>query len=79
MSRSSEGFESDHNVTQGVVPDFENPELVGYHSISIACGICMAMILLVSGLRLYTKIRLIKKTMLDDCKCTLQSKICARH
>ncbi|KAF2689726.1 hypothetical protein K458DRAFT_413973 [Lentithecium fluviatile CBS 122367] len=51
---------------KGVIPNFEHPKLVGYHSITIACAISIALLVLFSAARLYSKLRLIRKTRIDD-------------
>ncbi|PVH94523.1 hypothetical protein DM02DRAFT_692984 [Periconia macrospinosa] len=51
---------------EGVVPNFEHPKLVHNHSISIACGISMFLLVVFSGIRFYAKLSLIRKRTLDD-------------
>ncbi|KAF2004210.1 hypothetical protein P154DRAFT_572244 [Amniculicola lignicola CBS 123094] len=50
----------------GMIPDFENSQRIGYHSLSIVCGICMGVILILSGVRLYVNWRLLRKWGHDD-------------
>lgn len=52
-----------------MTPKFENPPFVGYHSITIACGICMTLLVLFGAARFYSKFRLIRRITIDDCKC----------
>ncbi|KAF1976198.1 hypothetical protein BU23DRAFT_42945 [Bimuria novae-zelandiae CBS 107.79] len=51
---------------EGITPNFEHPKLVGYHSITIACSICIVLVVLFGAARLYTKIRIIRKPSIDD-------------
>jgi hypothetical protein len=53
---------------QGVTPNFDNPSLNGYHSITIASSICVAMLVFFGSVRLYSKLKIIRKSSLDDCK-----------
>jgi len=50
----------------GVKPNFENPELVGGHSMTIVSSICVVLLFIVSSLRLYSKLRIMRKTTIDD-------------
>ena len=52
-------------------PNFENPELVGGHSMTIVSSICVVLLFIVSSLRLYSKLRIMRKTTIDDCKQSL--------
>jgi hypothetical protein len=51
----------------GVVPNFINPESVGYRLI-VAAIMCPAIALVFLLLRLYTKLCILKKLLLDDYK-----------
>lgn len=55
---------------KGVTSNFEDPSLVGYHSVTIACGICVTLLVFFSAARLYSKLCIIRKITIDDCKCT---------
>lgn len=57
---------------QGVEPNFDNPELTGFHSITIACSICIFLLLSFSSVRFYAKSRLIRRLHTDDCKSVAQ-------
>lgn len=51
----------------GVIPNFTNPDSIAYQLIIVA-AICPAVALVFLGLRLYTKLRILKQLLLDDCK-----------
>jgi hypothetical protein len=59
---------------QGVIPDFDNPKLVGYHSLTIGCSVCIVLAVSFAAARLYAKVMVIGKTSIDDCKyCALSA------
>ncbi|KAF2440904.1 hypothetical protein P171DRAFT_523926 [Karstenula rhodostoma CBS 690.94] len=51
---------------EGVSADFDHPSLVGYHSLTIGCSICIALAVLFAAARLYAKVRIIRKASIDD-------------
>lgn len=52
----------------GVIPNFINPEDVSYR-VFVAAGICLPLLFLSLGLRIYAKYRILKSRTWDDCEC----------
>ena len=51
------------------MPNFENPTLVGNHSMTIVASICIVMLVVLSSLRLWAKLTIMRKMTIDDCRC----------
>ena len=52
---------------EGVIPDFQDPfSLRPYNNVTVSLGLVFASLFL--GLRLYTKIRIVKECLWEDCR-----------
>ena len=51
----------------GVVPNFINPEDISYRVFAVA-GVCLPLLLIFVGLRIYAKVRILGSRTLDDCR-----------